>query len=223
MCVRNNEYSLQTTLNNLLAIQEKYNVVFHYYIYENDSTDATPYLILDFYRKNNLKGAFKIEQISKKEWSDVKDINRTADMSAYRNSMKALCTDWSNSDFSLILDTDVEFSTKNFYDMVKLLQGNSDIAMVTPYAYAGNTLTYYDTYALESDINICVLMPEIQQVNSAFGGFVLLRTHVLEKCNWGVIPDKLCSEHNYFCAMVQNYGKVVIARDTRVHWQNKFA
>tara|TARA_B110000977_G_scaffold201386_1_gene295745 strand:+ start:5355 stop:6515 length:1161 start_codon:yes stop_codon:yes gene_type:complete len=223
LCVRNNENSLLHTLNSLIAIQEKFNLIFHYYIYENDSNDTTPFIIIDFYRKYNIQGSFKIEKISKREWTDVKDNNRTKDMAIYRNNMKSLCTDWSSSEYSLILDTDVEFSHQNFHDMIKLLQSSQDIAMVTPYAYAGNTLTYYDTYALDSEINICVLMPELQVVNSAFGGFVVLRTNILEKCTWGVTPDKVCSEHNAFCAMVQKHGKIVIARDIRVHWQNKFA
>ena len=221
MCVRNNENSLQKTFDSFISIQEKFNITFHYYIYENDSTDSTPLLILEFFRNHN--GSYRIEKLSKKEWKDVRDINRTADMARYRNTMKDLCNDWTSSDFSVIVDSDVEFTHKNFYDMIKLLQSDSSIAMVTPYAYAGNTLTYYDTYALDSDINVCVLMPEIQPVHSAFGGFVVLRTHVLEQCKWDVTPNKLCSEHNYFCKMVQKYGQVVIARDIRVHWKNKFA
>ena len=65
-------------------------------------------------------------------------------------------------------------------------------------------------------------MPKILPVNSAFGGFVLLRSNVMEKCEWGIIENKICSEHNYFCKMVRHYGKVVIARDIRVKWTNKF-
>ena len=223
MCVRNNEQTLQTTLTQLNAIREKYNLTFHYYIYENDSTDSTPYMLIDFYRNNNIKGAYQIERLSKKEWTDVKDINRSADMAKYRNKMKSLCCDFDNSDYSIIVDTDVEFTTQNFFDGIKMLKQNPDIAMVTPYAYAGNTLLYYDTYALDSPVNICVLMPEIQPVMSAFGGFVVIRTSILQECHWDITPNKLCSEHNYFCMMVRRFGKVVIARDIRVHWQNKFA
>ena len=221
MCVRNNENSLETTFNSLLNIQKTYNVKMNFYIYENDSSDSTPYLIIDFYRRNSLSGAYSIEKISKKEWTDVKDINRSRDMAMYRNNMKDLCKDFSQ-EYSLIIDTDVEFTSTNFFDMLKLLKKNKDIAMVTPYAYAGNTLTYYDTYALDSPKKICVLMPEIQEVYSAFGGFVLIRSSVLKECHWDIIPEKLCSEHNYFCNMVRSYGKVVIARDIRVHWNNKF-
>jgi len=224
MCVRNNEQTLQSTFDQLLNIQNTYNIKMNYFIYENDSTDLTPFVIIDFYRNNNVKGAYKIEKLSKKEWTDVKDINRSADMATYRNTMKNLCNEeyFEHSEYSLIVDTDVEFTPKNFFDMIKLLKSNQTIAMVTPYAYAGNTLDYYDTYALDSPKNICVLMPEIQEVKSAFGGFVVIKTNVLQKCSWDIIPDKLCSEHNYFCNMVQTFGKVVIARDIRVHWRNKF-
>lgn len=222
MCVRNNEYSLKNTFDQLLNLQTIFNLKLHFYIYENDSTDNTPFMIIDFFRNHNVNGSYKIEKLSKKEWKDVQDTHRSADMAMYRNTMKNLCKNFDHSDYSIILDTDVEFTSDNFQKMIKILKSNCDVAMVTPYAYAGNTLKYYDTYALDSPINVCVLMPEIQQVNSAFGGFVLIRTHVLEKCNWDVTPDKLCSEHNYFCQMVRNYGKVIIARDIRVHWRNKF-
>lgn len=223
MCVRNNDYSLQNTFAQLLNLQTIFDVKFNFYIYENDSTDSTPYLIIDFFRNNNIQGAYKIEKLSKKEWTDVKDINRSKDMATYRNTMKNLCTNINSSQYSLILDTDVEFTPQNFQSMIKLLKNNQDIAMVTPYAFAGDTLKYYDTYALDSPINICVLMPEIQDVYSAFGGFVIIRSSVLKECHWDVTENKLCSEHNYFCNMVRNYGKVVIARDIRVHWRNKFA
>ena len=223
MCVRNNDYSLQKTFTQLLNLQTIFDVKLNFYIYENDSTDSTPYMIIDFFRNYNVQGAYKIEKLSKKEWTNVKDINRSKDMATYRNIMKSLCTNFNSSQYSLILDTDVEFSPDNFKNMIKLLKNNQDIAMVTPYAFAGDTLKYYDTYALESPTNICVLMPEIQEVYSAFGGFVVIRSSILKECHWDVTENKLCSEHNYFCSMVRKYGKVVIARDIRVHWRNKFA
>lgn len=223
MCVRNNEHTLEKTFRQLDTIKEKFNLQLCYYVYENDSSDSTPYMIIDYYRNNNLKGSYQIERLSKKEWASVKNINRSADMAKYRNKMKSLCNDFEYSDYSIIVDTDVDFTPKNFFDSIKLLKQNPDIAMVTPYAYAGNTLLYYDTYALDSPVNICVLMPEVQPVHSAFGGFAVIRTHVLEQCHWDIIPNKVCSEHNYFCEMVRKYGKVVIARDIRVHWKNKFA
>ena len=223
MCVRNNESSLQNTFTQLLNLQTIFNIKLNFYIYENDSTDSTPYLVINFFRNNNIQGSYKIEKLSKKEWSDVKDLNRSKDMAMYRNTMKNLCKNFNSSQYSLILDTDVEFTHENFKSMIKLLKNNKDIAMVTPYAFAGDTLKYYDTYALDSPKNICVLMPEIQEVYSAFGGFVVIRSSVLKECHWDVTENKLCSEHNYFCNMVRNYGKVVIARDIRVHWRNKFA
>ena len=93
--------------------------------------------------------------------------------------------------------------------------------MITPFAFVDGNTSYYDTYALQTleDKNfISLLIPELLEVKSAFGGFALLRTSSLIKCNWSHNDERLCSEHNNFCDEIRKFGKIAIARDIRVHW-----
>ena len=46
----------------------------------------------------------------------------------------------------------------------------------------------------------------------------MIRTETLEKCKW-TSGDKICSEHNYFCDEVRNYGDIVCAGNIRVQWE----
>ena len=93
--------------------------------------------------------------------------------------------------------------------------------MVTPYGVVAGTDEYYDTYALETINNKRTQQKtkkdKITEVKSAFAGFVIIRTNVLEKCHWDIINEN-CSEHNYFCEMVREYGKIVIAHECVVEW-----
>ena len=55
-------------------------------------------------------------------------------------------------------------------------------------------------------------------VDSAFSGFVMIRTETLEKCTWKIIVNKVCSEHNGFCRDVLQYGNIVCAKYIKVYW-----
>ena len=96
--------------------------------------------------------------------------------------------------------------------------------MATPYGTVDKTNQYYDTYALElkngkrgrwEDASRTESL--IIEVNSAFGGFVVVRTERLQKCIWGV-TDGSCAEHNHFCKMMRKYGKIIVATDVIVRW-----
>ena len=50
------------------------------------------------------------------------------------------------------------------------------------------------------------------EVESAFGGFVMLETNIYNKCRWG---EGIC-EHFYFCNQVRKYGNIVIATDVKI-------
>ena len=103
--------------------------------------------------------------------------------------------------------------------MVSILNENEDIAMVTPYGVVKGSSLYYDTYAFESmgKTKKIDLKYDLFNVKSAFAGFVVIRSEVMEKCHWDVI-DENHSEHNYFCEMVRSHGKVVVATKVKVQW-----
>lgn len=220
MCVRNNSNSLHKTFGSLLDLIRKFrNFEFVFYIYENDSDDDTTLQVLNFFKLNDLKGSFRSDRKFAKQWQSIQSMQRSNDMAKYRNAMKNLCDDFSDSEFSVIIDTDIEFSASTFQQMMHVMSNNPHIAMVTPYAYVDDTFQYYDTYALDAELQVCPLMPEKINVNSAFGGFVMVRSAALAFSNWSTIPDKLCSEHNFFCKMVSRFGSIALFRDIRVRWK----
>lgn len=228
MCARNNEKTLQITLDTLHSIEKNNQSTFKYYIYENDSEDKTKHIIKNFYK--NHKGNFQFQTIGSKFWDSVYDLSRSNDMSIYRNKMKALCTDFTDSDYSIILDTNITFTEDTFVQMKKILDTYDDIHMVTPYGHSrGNPKFYYDAYALDIkskyygntvkklNMELKHSNSKIVKVKSAFAGFIMIRTDTLRQCDWGVSGD-LCSEHNWFCKEVSNFGNVVCAGKIKVSW-----
>lgn len=222
MCCRNNEVSLNTTLNNLIALQNHFKFLnFNYFFYENDSNDKTPNILMDFCNQKNINGKYSINKFDFKQWGNVQDLERSKDMAFYRNENKNMCNNFEKSDYCIILDTDVQFSPQTFENMYDLLNFHKDIQMVTPFGFANDDINYYDTYALETlqhENNINLLIPPIYEVKSAFGGFVMIRTKTFKECYWSKSNTILNSEHNEFCKRVRDYGKIVIARDIHVHW-----
>ena len=223
-CFRNNAGVLLMYEKGIKDIElNNKNENFMYYFFENDSDDKTPYWILDWMRNRN--GYYTMTKIAKKQWADVKSIERVKDMALYRNAMKDLCANFQDSEYSIIIDTGIEFSNQTFQIMKKILDEDESIVMVTPYGVVAGTDEYYDTYALETVNNKRTEQRTkkgknskiITEVKSAFAGFVIIRTNVLEKCHWDIINEN-CSEHNYFCEMVREYGKIVIAHECVVEW-----
>jgi len=216
--VRNNEDTLSDTFGRLSSLSFHNSLLtFKYYILENDSTDNTAHMLLNFYEK--VQGVYQIRPYNRKKWGPVKDLSRTTDMAFYRNAMKNLCDEWNHSEYSIIFDTEVSFSIETFDKMKVFLDSNADVAMVTPFGVVEGTKVYYDTYALEelSD-EVNKSLDEAVEVKSAFGGFIVIRTNVLQKCDWkATIKEK--SEHNAFCEQVRNYGKVVVLKNVKVDWK----
>ena len=228
MCVRNNEDTLDKTFELLDAIvQEHPNFSFRFYVYENDSTDSTKTIVVNFFKTHN--GTCLFETLDKHEWGSSKDTQRVVDMSMYRNKMKKLCTQYEHSEFSVILDTNVTFETTILIDMIKIFNAKENIHMITPFGYVkGKPDTYYDTFALdmhsnfEMKSNLNTLLNELKynsivKLKSGFAGFVMIRTQTLKKCNWKY--SDLCSEHNNFCKEVSMYGDVVCASNIKVAWE----
>ena len=219
-CVRDNALNLGKTLSYLRIIERNYkNIDFFYYILENDSKDDTPFLIIDFFA--SAKGRYRIERAEKTKHGTVTTLDRVQDMAKYRNMMKDLCKTWDNSEYSIILDTGVDFNIEIFHQMIEILQNDPKIVMVTPFGQVNGKNQFYDTFAFESKEGVSKKLPKftqrIEKVNSAFSGFVVIQTPILQKCNWDVI-DGNHSEHNAFCKQVRRYGDIVCATHIKVNW-----
>ena len=217
MCVRNNGKDLPKTLDTLEKIRRKDDVYeYAYYIFENDSSDNTVEICKTFMAKNN--GAFQSDVMNKKQWEDVKDIDRVTDMAIYRNVCKALCPDISKSEYCVLVDTKVTFSD-DIFDTFRDTLRDESIAMVTPFGKVGKKPVYYDTYALEfKDNRKCVRMNTgLIDVLSACGGIFMARSPAVVGASWeGIDGNK--SEHNAFCYSVSDFGRIVINTAIHVEW-----
>ena len=228
MCCRDNESELPEMLGKLKIIErETPQYQFRYYIVENDSTDTTPAQIQDFFTYST--GEYSTEITSNVKWGAEAEAARVRDMSYYRNKMKNLCSDWSDSNYSFIIDTGVTFSTKIVEQFIKVMESNPGVAMATPYGVCSITGRYYDLYALKMlngsggrellgrGAEIEISRDNITKVDSAFAGFVCIQTDVLRQCEWSVWSGDY-SEHVPFCLQVKQHGDVIITPSVNVTW-----
>lgn len=220
MCCRDNELTLPNTLRSLKDIElEHSNRDFRYYILENDSKDSTPSIIEEFY--TSAEGEYKCYKSGADKWSSEPGAGRIRDMANYRNEMKSLCTEWGNSKYSFIVDTEVIFPGDIIKIKIDYLDAAEECVMITPYGTVGDSNTYYDMFAYRSHLGDQELyIPDESNpvsVQSAFGGFAGIRTHILHRCRWDII-DGNKSEHIPFCNQVREYGAIVIDPRIKVRW-----
>lgn len=216
MCCRDNQDTLQHTLDNLLACESHLpDSEFVYNILENDSQDDTPNIIQNFFKTN--KGSYSCHVFGNTKWASEPGAGRMRDMARYRNLMKALCSSWDKSQYSFIIDSEIQFDADIMFKQIEYLQQHTDVAMVTPYGTVGTSDVYYDKFAYRDMSNTQDISDVKDRVRSAFAGFVCIRTPVLQRCEWSCV-DGDTSEHVPFCDMVRRHGDVAIDREVRVRW-----
>ena len=227
MCCRDAADTIENTFSKLRASEAQLresspgweNTQFRYYILENDSVDNTPEMIQGFFE--TAEGNYSIGAKGSEKWGSHPGGARMRDMASYRNDMKGLCSDWSSSRYSFILDTEIEFDTDIMTRQINHLQYHPDTAMVTPYGTIDKSNIYYDQFAFRDIQDMNDHLPEITKgpisVNSAFAGFVCIRTSILEVCRWDVV-NGYTSEHVPFCNMIRRHGKIIIDPAVVVRW-----
>ena len=225
MCVRDNEDDLSYTLSKFKKLERRHaEYDFYYYIIENDSKDDTPHMVIDFFSYS--KGKYRIEKSEKTKWGNVVDNKRIHDMAQYRNMMLELCNSWEHSNYSFVVDTEITFDDDIMENMIHLAEKYKEYVMITPFGTVNNSMKYYDTYAFHAIDMKPGIFPyssssSVLEVQSAFAGFALIRSHALQQCKWGVIEDVKVSEHNYLCKQLQKHGKIMCAKNIIVRWKNK--
>lgn len=213
---RNNEDSIGKSLSYLKINERKIGVPCSYYLYENDSDDDTPEQIKEFYRHSN--GKYRSEILGNKMHAGNSRPERLRDLAIYRNKMKELCDDWS-SEYSFIVDSEINFPSDIFIKMISTLESYKDCVMVTPFGTHEYDNEYYDIFAYLNDQGEKTppSSQRISEANSAFSGFACIKTGVFEKCHWNALAD--VSEHIFFCDMVRQYGKIVVDPSITVTWK----
>lgn len=150
LMLKNNEFYVKKLdeLFSPLENDDKYD--FTYFIYENNSTDFTKENVINFLK--NRKGKVILENVKKPgHFGNIISKDRGIFMANLRNKLKFLHEEL-DSDYTLLLDSDVIFN-KNIFDNM-MSHFNDENVMITPYSISWRTFTsggglhYYDTLAL---------------------------------------------------------------------------
>ena len=206
---------------------------FSYFLYENDSVDGT---------RDSLKvwcsgysNRFLIyEDLDTPKFGSVSSNLRFVLMSHYRNTLLKYSLEHLDSDFTLLLDSDVVVEGGLINKSLPFF--DPTVAMITPNTVVKPLLckmcdcgqpVYYDSLALndidgnpsmtwacnpfyrKSDRDKWAAMQPVE-VSRAFAGAALIRTEVLKKCNWNLDISQPACEHWGFCDMVRQYGQILV-------------
>jgi len=222
---RDSEKWIGSTLDRLDVLNTKYDCEF--YLYENDSKDRTQELLSAW--MVNKEGKLKYETLNAPSFGHVTQKDRMERMTYYRNTVLEMATPL-DSDYTLLLDSDVEFSTDIIEQYLDYMKDN--VVMTTPFitqnvkchmCNCGND-SYYDSFALKDTKNQLAMTvacnpfyeeedrkkwseKEPVKVNSSFGGVALIKSSVLNEVKWST--DGGC-EHWNFCADVRKYGDIIV-------------
>jgi hypothetical protein len=204
-----------------------------FYFFENNSKDDTVQQIDEFLMIH--EGVRISYDLNNKPFAKFEKSNeRMVYMSNLRRLFKQELGVLS-SKYVITLDTDTQFSNDTFARMIKTLESDESIGMVTPYLLdSGTQGHYFDTLALR--INGKTQWPNcpfancsscgheyghieprgIIQVDSAFGGLCLMYTDIYNKCNY-TASDGDQTEHDSFNdEYIRKSGKkIVIDTDIR--------
>tara|TARA_R110000751_G_scaffold234606_1_gene336213 strand:- start:312 stop:1130 length:819 start_codon:yes stop_codon:yes gene_type:complete len=213
------------TLDRLDVLNTKYECDF--YLYENDSKDNTQELLSAW--MVNKEGKLKSETLNAPSFGHVAQKDRMERMAYYRNTALEMAKPL-KSEYTLLLDSDVEFDTNIISEYLKHMK--DDVVMTTPFIKQNikcfmckcGKRSYYDSYALRDSKNaLCMTVNcnpfyELEdrtkwddkkpvKVNSAFGGAALIKTEVLNKVKWSTNGG---CEHWNFCKEVRKYGDIIV-------------
>ena len=224
---RDSEPIINNCLQQLDELEKNTDASFEYFFYENDSKDKTKEILNNW--TNNKKGKLICENINTPKFGSVKNKERFSLLAQYRNKLLQAGKPF-KSDYALILDSDVLFSNNIIEQYLKYMK--EDIVMITPNIlqnikckmFNKDRDSYYDCLALRDKKNregmVWVSNPffdkndratwdrgEPVEVLSAFGGFPIIKSEVLNKVEWSTDGD---TEHWNFCRDVRKYGKIIV-------------
>jgi len=222
---RDSEGYMNETLRSLDEVSSSTDADFEYFFYENDSRDNTAGILGDW--MNGKKGKLLSETANEKSHGSTLEPNRMIKMARIRNKMANLGKPV-KSDYSIVLDSDLEFSKNIVNDFLKYK--NLNFSMLTansrqtvPCKMGGDSETsYYDSLSLfDSENNHCMTWSDNPfyedsdrlkfkqgkpiHVKRAFGGFALIKSNYFNNVKWSSSGDL---EHWALCDELNKYGKI---------------
>lgn len=223
---RDSEDYIHKAFKNLEALEGNYGM--EYFFYENDSKDNTARLLKGWMEKR--QGIIVSENLGAPKFAQTTDPVRFFMMAGYRNKIldeaKPLDSQW-----TLLLDSDVDFP-ENIIEKYLSLE-IPDVVMYTPCIEHNikchmceprcDKPAYFDHFALrdrndrlgqlfscnpfwEKEDREAWAQDKPVEVHCAFGGAVLIKSGILNRCYWNTEGD---CEHVLFAEQVREHGKIV--------------
>jgi len=233
---RDSEETAYKTLKQLENLESIEGFEFSYFFYENDSKDNTVKILEEWLL--NRSGKIQSEILNAKKFGSVVDPERMKFLCECRNKCKDLAND-NNFDYSLLIDSDIEFNNDNFILQLNYLNNLDHAVMVTanvrqniPDLTFNTSLdSYYDTYAFRDEYGnnglywsdspfirkenrLRWMIGEPQITMSSFGGFAIIKSSIFNKVKWH--SDFHC-DHVNMCYDISRYGFIYIIPRSKVY------
>ena len=231
---RDSESYLPRLFDQLKSIEQQGKYDLEYFFYENDSKDNSR-TILEGWMKNR-QGALLSENLGTEKFGSTLDQERMVLLSNARNKMRSLGSE-TNSDFSLIFDSDIIFTASLIDDFLKYK--HLDFSMLTANVRqdvpckmgSGSDSSYYDSCMLfDTQGNNCMTWSDNPfyededrrgfannnpiEVSRAFGSAALCKTSFFKKCNWKSSGEP---DHWSFCDQMREHGKIFVLPNVKVY------
>ena len=223
---------LSIFFNSMDRLEKVTDADFSYFLYENDSLDGTRDL-LKAWCSGHSNRFLIYEDLDTPKFGSVSNDLRFILMSHYRNTLLKYSMEHLDSDFTLLMDSDIipesELINKSlsvFSSKVEMVTPNTVVKTLPCKMCSCGRPAYYDSLALndidgnpsmtwacnpfyqKSDRDKWAAMQPVE-VSRAFAGAALIRTEVLKKCNWNLDISQPACEHWGFCDMVRQYGQIL--------------
>jgi hypothetical protein len=224
---RDAESYIERTLQQLEDLESLNNFSFSYFFYENDSKDRTPEILEKWIETR--KGFVLSEKLNAQKFGSTACNDRMKFLCECRNKSKLLAGK-NESYYSLIFDSDIEFSKENFLMLINDIRTLPKAVMVTPnvrqnitdLVFKTTTDSYYDVYPFRDRhghegiyFSDCPSFNRQDQFNwkigkqiscsAAFGGFSLIKSFAFNEVSW--TSDVKC-DHVNLCYDLHQYGVI---------------
>lgn len=225
---RNSEATIHDSLNRFLSLLDMSDIEFEFFFYENDSTDNTRHILIDWCKDTESK--LLHEDLGTPSFGSVANLDRLVLLSYYRNKLKRFSGDL-DSDYCLLVDSDIIYDNENIRMLLDEI-GNG-WSMVTPNVrqheipdlmFHKTQDSFYDVFATRDNyFNQCLFFTDCPfilekdrqlwdenkpiEVGSAFGGVALVDTKAYTHSWWSTNQH---SEHVNFCRDMRKFGPICI-------------
>jgi hypothetical protein len=248
----NNDYYEHFFFPKMIQVEKRFpTIVFKYFIFENSSTDGTLSTIQKNANSQWFKSRVTIytgkeTNLSQFDISNLDSLERSHRIGILRNIVaNKMALDHfekesedSNKAWILLLDTNILFNCNTIHQiLIDSIQYSGTHAAVCGNIEELQSGIFYDTlsynygeFFFRRD-EFCKMMSNctnstenslLHDVETAFGGMMMLRQKLFYSCRWGQYQATLRSssttlscEHYHFCRMLKTYGNIAISLNTK--------